>query len=414
MIKDLNELKKYLSNLRSGDYQRINFDNFLHKIRFDYNVPTIHISGSNGKGSTLNYLNNIYMDSKYKVGVFHSPYYLNMDEMILINNQRIDLSYIDKIINQYDKYIKKYNLSEFELETFIALNYFKDNNVDIAIIECGMGGEEDATNVFDSIISIITSISLEHTTYLGSSITEIAKAKAGIIKENSEVIIGKLDEEASQVIAHISALKHSVVYKCDPYYNAKIVDNRYHFDTTYYNDLIIPSTAIYSIVDAMIALKTIQRLNQRFNVDESNIRQGLLNSFLIGRMNIINDNPLVIIDGGHNPEAIKQLCDSIEILNVNNKEIHVIFASFLDKNIQNMLGTLNFLSKNIYLTTFDHPRARKEEDYLMYLEDYKYYENPIELYNNLKEQYPEDIILICGSLAFSFYMIDKIKGDKNE
>ncbi len=409
MINNLNDLKTYISNLRKGEYQRDNFDSFLNKIKFSYDIPSIHIAGSNGKGSVGNYLNNIYLDKGYKVGYFFSPYYLDMKEMILINNNKIDLLYIDKIITNYDKYIKKYNLSEFELETFIALNYFKDNKVDIAIIECGMGGESDATNIFTPIISVITSISLEHANFLGSSITEIALSKSGIVKNNIDVVIGELDDEANQVIYQEAIKKHSKVIKYDPYYDEKIKDFGYYFSTLKYKDLYIPSLGTYSIIDALIAIKVIDHINNVFPVDETNIKNGLKITKINGRMSIINNNPLTIIDGAHNPEGINKLCESINKFNIENKQIHVIFAAFLDKNIQNMLSSLNFISSDIYLTTFANPRARKKEDYFLYLDEYKYEDNPIDMYLKLKEQYPDDIILICGSLAFAFYMYDKLK-----
>lgn len=411
MVRNDDELKAYLKNLRTGDYQKDNFDAFLKKINFIYDVPSIHIAGSNGKGSVGNYLNNIFHDKGYKVGYFFSPYYLDMKEMILINNNKIDLTYIDKIISNYDKYIRKYNLSEFELETFIAFNYFIDNDVDIAIIECGMGGEYDATNIFVPIISVITSISLEHTNFLGSSITEIALSKSGIIKDNIDVVIGELDDEANQVIYQEALKKHSKVIKYDPYYDEKIKDFGYYFSTLKYKDLYIPSLGTYSIIDALIAIKVVDHINNVFPVDETNIKNGLKITKINGRMSIINLCPLTIIDGAHNPEGINKLCESINKLNIENKQIHVIFAAFLDKNIQNMLSSLNFISHDIYLTTFDNPRARNKDDYFLYLDEYRYEDNPIDIYLKLKEQYPDDIILICGSLAFAFYMYDKLKED---
>ena len=412
MINNLNDLKTYISNLRKGEYQRDNFDSFLNKIKFSYDIPSIHIAGSNGKGSVGNYLNNIYLDKGYKVGYFFSPYYLDMLEMILIDNNKINLDYVDKIIINYDKYIKKYRLSEFELETFIAFNYFKDNKVDIAIIECGMGGESDATNIFTPIISVITSISLEHTNFLGSSITEIALAKAGIIKDNIDVVIGELNEEANQVIYQEALKKHSKVFKYDPYYDEQIKDYGYVFNTLKHQQLFIPSLATYSILDALIAIKVIERLNNNYPIGEDNIKNGLRNCKINGRMNIISKEPLTIIDGAHNPEGINKLCESINKFNIENKQIHVIFAAFLDKNIQNMLSSLNFISSDIYLTTFANPRARNKDDYFLYLDEYKYEDNPIDMYLKLKEQYPDDIILICGSLAFAFYMYDQLNGDK--
>lgn len=412
MINNLNDLKTYISNLRKGEYQRDNFDSFLNKIKFSYDIPSIHIAGSNGKGSVGNYLNNIYLDKGYKVGYFFSPYYLDMLEMILIDNNKINLDYVDKIITNYDKYIKKYRLSEFELETFIAFNYFKDNKVDIAIIECGMGGESDATNIFTPIISVITSISLEHTNFLGSSITEIALSKAGIIKDNIDVVIGELNEEANQVIYQEALKKHSKVFKYDPYYDEQIKDYGYVFNTLKHQQLFIPSLATYSILDALIAIKVIERLNNNYPIGEDNIKNGLRNCKINGRMNIISKEPFTIIDGAHNPEGINKLCESINKLNIENKQIHVIFAAFLDKNIQNMLSSLNFISNDIYLTTFENIRARKIDDYFLYLDEYKYEEDPIQLYLKLKEQHKDDIILICGSLAFAFYMYDQLNGDK--
>ncbi len=410
MITNLNDLNNYLTTLRKGDYQRFNFDNFLEKVKFEYNIPSVHISGTNGKGSVGNYLKNIYLAKGYNVGYFHSPYYKSMLEMILLNNEAIKFDYIDKIISKYDKYIKKFDLSEFELETFIALNYFKDNNVDIAIVECGMGGEDDATNIFIPKLSIITSVSLEHTMFLGSSITEIAKAKSGIIKSEVDVVIGKLNEEATQVIYQVALQNKSIVYQVDNYFNERLTDDGYMFDTIKYHDLLIKSFAKYSIEDAMIALKAIEILNKILPVDEESIKEGLNKSQLLGRMTIINKSPLSIVDGAHNPEAIISLCESINALNKENLKIHVIFAAFLDKNIQNMLSSLNFISNDIYLTTFPHIRARKEEDYLLYLQDYSYQENPLVLYEKLKNDFPNDLILICGSLAFAFYMIDKTRG----
>ena len=177
------DLKSYFDNIQRDDYQRENFDGFLLKVGFKYNVPSIHIAGSNGKGTTANYLANIYRAHGLKVGLFTSPYLNNVNEMININGVDITDDEFVSAIKDNEKLFNKYSLSPFEIQTFIALSYFEKKQCDLAIIECGMGGEIDATNIFNPIASIITSISLEHTAFLGRSLCEIAYQKAGIIKD---------------------------------------------------------------------------------------------------------------------------------------------------------------------------------------------------------------------------------------
>ena len=164
------DLKNYFESIARDDYQRENFDDFLKKVGFKYSIPSIHIAGSNGKGSTANYLANIYRCHGLKVGLFTSPYLNNVNEMISINGEDIKNDVFESFIKDNEKLFNKYSLSPFEIQTFIALSYFEKEKCDIAIIECGMGGEIDATNIFKPIAAIITSISLEHTAFLGRSL----------------------------------------------------------------------------------------------------------------------------------------------------------------------------------------------------------------------------------------------------
>ena len=189
-------LKEYFESVDRGDYQRENFDDFLKKVSFSYKIPSIHIAGSNGKGTTANYLANIYRAHGLNVGLFTSPFLDNVNEMISINGQNITDEEIISFIKENEKLFNKYSLSAFEIQTFIALSYFNKKGVDLAIVECGMGGEIDATNIFNPILSVITSISLEHTSFLGRSLCEIAYQKAGVIKDEIPVVTGILDDEA--------------------------------------------------------------------------------------------------------------------------------------------------------------------------------------------------------------------------
>ena len=224
-------LKEYFESTDRGDYQRENFDDFLKKVSFNYSIPSIHIAGSNGKGTTANYLANIYRAHGLKVGLFTSPYLDEVNEMININGQNISTEDLESAIKENQKLFDKYGLSAFEIQTYIAFSYFKKNNVDLAIIECGMGGEIDATNIFEPILSIITSISLEHTAFLGRSLCEIAYQKAGVIKEEIPVVTGILNDEALKTIVEVAKEKNSkVIVSVEP---AKVVYSDYGYTFAY-------------------------------------------------------------------------------------------------------------------------------------------------------------------------------------
>ena len=402
------DLNKYFDELYKDDYQRENFDDFLKKVNFKYNVPSIHIAGSNGKGSTANYLARIYRAYGLKVGLFTSPALNKVNEMININGNDISDEDFIKAINENEKLFKKYSLSPFEIQTFIALNYFTKQGVDIAIIECGMGGEIDATNIFNPIASIITSISLEHTAYLGRSLCEIAYQKAGIIKDEVPVITGILDEEAINTIVEVTKEKKcSLRSSVEP---ANVVYDNFGFTFNYmtYKDLRINSAALYSLKDACIAIETVNALLERYPVSEDQIKEGLANTFMPVRMEVVSKSPLIIIDGSHNPEGVQNMVKSIPSL-AENRPVHVLFACFTDKNIERMLSYLGEYAADITLTTFPNRRARQMDDYFLFLEDYPFKEDAASALEELKAQYPEDAILVTGSLAFAAYMKNFVK-----
>ena len=402
------DLKTYFDKVGHGEYQRENFDAFLAKVKFAYHVPSIHIAGSNGKGSTANYLANIYRAQGLKVGLFTSPYLEAVNEMINVNGSNITDEELTKYLEEYAKLFDKYCLSPFEIQTFVALTHFQRMNCDIAVIECGMGGEIDATNIFTPIASVITSISLEHTAFLGRSICEIAYQKAGIIKNEIPVITGILEDEAINTIVEVSKENNcQLAVAVEP---AKVVYENKGFNFAYgtLDDMRINSAAIYSLKDACIALEVVNKLNELFPVSEEAIKVGLANTYMPVRMEIIKDSPLLIIDGSHNPEGIKNLVNSLQNV-AQNREIHVLFACFRDKNIERMLAYLGEYSKDIVLTTFPHERARTEEEYFLYMDDYSFKEDAIATLNEMLNLYPDDCILVTGSLAFAAYIKQNIK-----
>lgn len=396
--------KSFFDGFRIGDYQRSNFDKFLKAVKFSYKTPSIHIAGTNGKGSTATYLSYAYTECGYKVGAFRSPFLNKPNEMICINNVEITDEQFMTIYNRYKKEIDKFDLSAFEVQTFVALTFFDESKCDIAIIECGMGGEIDATNIFTPILSIITTISLEHTDYLGYSISEIAIQKAGIIKEEVPVLIGELPQDALNVVAQVAKENKSKICYMSYYVNDEYSDDGYTFNYGDFDNVHIKSLAKYSIHDCCMALEAITVLKDRFAFAVNNVKDGIEKAFIPCRLEVVSKSPLVIIDGAHNPEGITILCDKALENIVKDKPIHVIFSCFRDKNIANMLAVLGSITDDLTMTTFDNPRARTEDEFFLFLGDYTFVQDAKQLLKDKMEQYPEDVILITGSLAFAAYM----------
>lgn len=396
-------LEELLEFRDSTDYQRDNFDGFLKKISFSYTVPSIHITGTNGKGTTATYIASVYQEAGYKVGLYTSPHFYEINESIVVNNKSIDDETIKKYVKDKEKFIKKFNLSPFEVETYIALRYFQECGCDIAIVECGMGGELDATNVIDGVLSIITSISIEHTIYLGRSISEIAEHKCGIIKDERPVIIGEFGEEAREVITKTCLNRNATAHVISVPSNVKLDKNGHTFDYQIFSNIHIKSLANYSVTNACYALEAISNLMDRFPVSVDAIRQGLDKVTMPGRMEVIKTNPLIILDGAHNPEGMEKLSEAITKY-ADGRKIHTIFACFKDKNFTKMIGTIGEISEEVVLTTFPHIRARDYDDYFLFVEEHRFEEDAIKAIKEAKEANPDDIILVTGSLAFVAYI----------
>lgn len=194
------ELEAYFKEHNYPSYERGNYDRYLKDHHFSFKSPSIHITGTNGKGSTSNYIYNIYRKAGYKVGLYTSPYLDDVTEMVSINGEIVSFETYLKKFESFREDFEKYHLSSFEMQTIIAFDLFNEANLDLVIVEVGMGGYIDATNIITPLLSIITSISLEHTSYLGGTTSEIAYNKAGIIKPNVPVLLGKMDEFALYAI----------------------------------------------------------------------------------------------------------------------------------------------------------------------------------------------------------------------
>lgn len=391
----------YLKNqdMTMTRYERDEWDAFVAKIKLRLSFPFIHITGSNGKGSSAHYLYEIYRAAGYRVALFSKPYFYKINEMIEINGKTISDEDIARLFTSREKEIYRSDLSAFEIETYLAFAYFNEQKPDLAIIECGMGGATDSTTLADAtpVLSVITTVSLEHTSFLGRTVSEIARNKAGIIKPKAPILVGKLEESASDVIKDIAKRRESPFFPVDDFHNEHYEAPYFHFDYRPYSDLRLSTPARYQLLNAAMAIEAVKVLQERFPVVEESLRKGLLAPTLPCRLERHHN---IVIDGAHNPEAVEALMDSL-VPWVDGKPIHVVFASYRDKNIAVELPRIGKDSQSIVLTTFASPRARGETDYLLYEGDYPFDPDFKNAIATLVAKFPDDIILVTGSLAFA-------------
>ncbi|MBP5216905.1 MAG: hypothetical protein J6038_03635, partial [Bacilli bacterium] len=320
----------------------------------------------------------------------------DVTEMIQFDGQPISQEDFVRLFNQNEARFKKFDLSAFEMQTYIAFLYFQEKKPDLCIIECGMGGETDATNIFEPILSIITSISLEHTAYLGRTLSEIAQEKAGILRPNTPLLSGILEASTERVLAEIAA-DLGCHYRVASAYHFPVYDNEgLSFSYEGREKLRIHTSALYQMKNACLAITAVGMLQSSFPVSEEALRQGLLEEPILH----MEQHGNVFLDGAHNPEAIAALAETLSTIYANQK-IHVLFACFRDKNISIELPLIGTYAADITLTTFPHKRARTEDDYFLYMEDHPFREDYRAALKELQTAYSGEMILVTGSLAFA-------------
>ena len=237
-----------------------------------------------------------------------------------------------------------------------------------------------------------------------STASQIAFHKAGIVKEESPVLIGKLDEICLDTIKEVCREMNAPLLRVQEFHADRLADGVYHFDYSTYKDLQIPTYASYQIKNACLAISAVIALEEDFPVNEESLRKGLMGEMLPCRAENLGR---IVLDGAHNPEAIENLCRCL--FNASKgRRIHVLFASFRDKNIAIELPCLANNVTDITLTTFNHPRARGEFDYFLYSEDHPFVADPVKALEDLLERFPEDVVLVTGSLNFAGYMRKEI------
>lgn len=334
---------------------------------------SVHIAGTNGKGSVSNLLASILQEAGYKTGLYTSPHLIDFRERIRVNGKMISKKYVIDFVKKHKQYFEKLKPSFFELTVAMAFEYFKNQKIDVAVLETGMGGRLDSTNIVSPELSIITNIGLDHTEFLGNTLSKIAEEKSGIIKQNTPVIVGKTQVETKTVFEAFSINKNAQLIFADevykPEYSTLSIDNLqlfhiYKNKKQHYLDLKCPLLGSYQNENICTALvSTEQLIKQGFNISEENIYAGvknvILNTGLQGRWQITNHSPLTICDTGHNEDGIKYITEQIQ--NTAYKKLHFIFGVVKDKNIDKILSLLP-KDAIYYFTKASIPRALDENE----------------------------------------------------
>lgn len=382
-------------------------------------VSTIHIAGTNGKGSTVTYLRCMLEEVGLTVGTFTSPYIEEFNERIAINGHGISeqqlISYVKKyqsLVNELDKEPETAGITEFETLTAMAFDYFYEEQVDVAIIEVGLGGLLDSTNVAHPMLTAITTIGKDHTEILGETIEKIAFQKAGIIKKNIPVVTGNIGEEAMLVIQDKADEMESKIYRYGKEYTLEYLhpDRGWGEVFNFYGaagkltNVKVPLLGHHQTENAAVAIQLFYLYGQikQLNLAERDIYNGLTKAFWPARMELLSAEPLIILDGAHNDHAVDRLVDNIK-KEFPNREINILFSALATKNINQMLTKLKTIPKvHLYLTTFDYPRAIELSKMMHYEDEHTEIVSlwQFGLGEILEKMAEDDLLLVTGSLYF--------------
>lgn len=385
-------------------------------------LKLIHIAGTNGKGSTTSMITEILMGEGYKVGMYTSPFIEEFEERIQINRNNIPKENLailmDEIKVAVDKVIEAgYNHpTEFEIITVLMLLYFKKENIDFGVIEVGLGGTLDSTNVIKPIIQVITSISFDHTNLLGNTLEKIAREKAGIIKRGIPTVIYPQQEEVLKVIKNKCFEMDSELYIANnenlKFKNIVNLDKPYQL-LKYNNeiDILLPLLGEHQIINLSVAMQAIEVLNNKNIIDISiaNIVKSIKNVSWKGRLEVLSNNPYVVIDGAHNIQGIKTLSRNIKKY-FKYENLYLILGILADKDVEEMIKIITPMAKKVYSVTPNSIRGELAESLKDEVSKFnknckafdKYEEAYLEALNDASEK---DLILASGSL----YMIGDMR-----
>jgi dihydrofolate synthase/folylpolyglutamate synthase len=375
--------------------------------------PSIHIAGTNGKGSTAAMLHRVLSDAGYRTALYTSPHLTSFTERIRVDNQEIAQNDVLLIAEQIWQQSEAAGvpLTFFEFVTLMAFVYFARHHVDIAVIEVGLGGRLDATNVVKPLVAAITTISKDHEAYLGPDEISIAREKGGIIKPGMPLVCGKLSDEILDVVGGIARERGSPVYSLGRNFSFSLKDGGL-FDYTgikhHFLNVELALAGRHQRANAAVALAVLELVQGRFPVDEATIRAGLRRVRWPGRLEVITQGrATVILDGAHNPEGIRALVDELQELR-GGRKVKLLFAAMADKEWELMLRVLAEAVDEIVFTKVDMERSADPE--LLAAKNQRIAHRVIgdsrrALQTLLAEATEDDVVVVAGSL----YLIGEVR-----
>ncbi len=409
---DYIEVIRYLEHLQEGKIKR-DISN-LKKVLSELGNPqkkftSIHIAGTNGKGSISVMIESILREAGYLIGLYTSPHITEFTERIKVSNIPIPKKVLVNYVEKLKDYFEKYNCTYFEAATIICFLYFCDRNIEIAVVETGMGGKWDATNVLNPILSIISDLSIEHKKYLGSTIEKIAEEKGGIIKTGADCIVSASKRDAVKILKNVASNQNANYFQV--YQNSKIKLKNINLDGITFDykqrgflleNIFIPITGLHQVKNARAAIYAINRLKKiGCFIKKEHIITGLKNLKFDGRFEVINKNPLTILDVGHNPDAFNVIKNTIKKL-FPSKKVFLLLGGKLDKDFLSIIKIIKPVCKEIAgvkLKIPDSFKPVKLVDITKKLKiKYSWFKSSKEGMNFLLEKAgKDDIILVAGS-----------------
>lgn len=379
-------------------------------------LKAIHIAGSNGKGSTSSFIASILIEAGYKVGLYTSPHFVKFNERIIINGDYIPDEFIAEFLNKHNDYIDQHQLTFFEVTTAMAFEYFSSMKVDFAVIETGLGGRLDATNVLDPISIVITSISLEHTNILGDKLSQIACEKAEIIKPNKKVFIGKLPPEAEKVIETKCNQVNSKLFRLEDYIIDKKDIVELYTEEIELQDWEIPLLGKYQRYNAALAVLTIVKT---FDLDNpkvifEGIKNVVTNTRIQGRYEYAHKNPYILLDSAHNPDGLRVFLN--EFLNEKHKYSSsvLLFGVLKDKDINSMIEIIDNNFNEVFITDINYERAENPESLKIKFEEKNIFVKIITDKKNFLLNYLKGEKNNCLVVTGSMYLLGEIKSILSE
>lgn len=413
LMETIAEIEQYFKTRRSlgikPGLERMNL--LLEKLEYpEKNVRAIHLAGTNGKGSTVQLIANSLIANHYKVGIFSSPSFMGLPGHFLIDNEPICKRDLIELVNKIVPLVEELDKcgeapTEFEILTALAFLYF-ENRVDLVLIEAGMGGRFDTTNCVRPILSVITSVSRDHEQFLGNTIAEIAYHKAGIIKKNRPVIIGPVTKDVSALIKKEAQAQAAPTLAYGEQFVVTKEGEKVIWQGPDGREILIKLQleGQHQIENAALALMVLSYLADKwqYKIDWKKVIDAMSKVSLPGRFEMLTTAPTIIIDSAHNIAGVEAFIETA-MQRTNGKASRLLFASFRDKNIEEMLKKLIEANFTVTLTTFDHERATKRADFLHILKDVSptFQESwQEEIRKFLSDTSPAATLFITGSLHF--------------